>query len=99
MELRRNHPRIILEVFSLAAKVLYNLSLLNDMLVIEDADSYPMHDEYHVEELAEPGVPYLLRTVRGRLKRRQVFCILMLSYGYGYFALQASEAQYLVAKQ
>jgi CRP-like cAMP-binding protein len=42
-------------------------------------------------------LPYLLRIERGRLKRRQVFGNLMLSYGY--FALQASEAQYLVAKQ
>ena len=96
-ELRRNHPRIIPEVFPLAAKVLSNLGLPNDLLVIEDADSYPMHDEFQVEELAEPGLPYLLRIERGRLKRRQVFGNLMLSYGY--FALQAREAQYLVAKQ
>jgi CRP-like cAMP-binding protein/GNAT superfamily N-acetyltransferase len=96
-ELRRNHPRIIPEAFPLAAKVLGNLGLPNDLLVIEDADSYPMHDDFQVEELAESGLPYLLRIERGRLKRRQVFGNLMLSYGY--FALQASEAQYLVAKQ
>jgi N-acetylglutamate synthase-like GNAT family acetyltransferase len=96
-ELRRNHPRIIPEVFPLAAKVLSAMGLPNDLLVIEDADSYPMHDEYQVEELAESGLPYLLRIERGRLKRRQVFGNLMLSYGY--FAMQAKEAQYLVAKQ
>jgi CRP/FNR family cyclic AMP-dependent transcriptional regulator len=94
---RRNHPKIIPEVFPLAAKVLSALGLPNDLLVIEDADSYPMHEEYQVEELAESGLPYLLRIERGRLKRRQVFGNLMLSYGY--FALQAKEAQYLVAKQ
>jgi ribosomal protein S18 acetylase RimI-like enzyme len=96
-ELRRNHPRIIPEVFPLAAKVLAGLGLPNDLLVIDDADSYPMGDEFMVEELAESGLPYLLRIERGRLKRRQVFGNLMLSYGY--FALQAREAKYLVAKQ
>jgi GNAT superfamily N-acetyltransferase len=96
-DLRRNHPKIIPEVFPLAAKVLSGLGLPNDLLVIEDADSYPMHEEYQVEELAETGLPYLLRIERGRLKRRQVFGNLMLSHGY--FALQAKEAQYLVARQ
>ncbi|NIX59606.1 MAG: hypothetical protein GWN14_27700, partial [candidate division Zixibacteria bacterium] len=96
-ELRRNHPRIIPEVFSLATKVLGGLGLPNDLLVIDDADSYPMADDFLVEELAESGLPYLLRIERGRLKRRQVFGNLMLSYGY--FALQAKEAKYLVAKQ
>jgi predicted N-acetyltransferase YhbS len=96
-ELRRNHPRIIPEVFPLASQVLSNLNLPNDLLVIEDADSYPMNEEYGIDELAESGLPYLLRIERGRLKRRQVFGNLMLSYGY--FALQAREAQYLVARQ
>ncbi len=96
-DLRRNHPRIIPEIFPLASKVLSSMGLPNDLLVIEDADSYPMHDEYQVDELAEAGLPYLLRIERGRLKRRQVFGNLMLSLGY--FALQTKEAQYLVAKQ
>lgn len=96
-DLRRNHPRIIPEVFPLAARVLSGLGLPNDLLVIDDADSYPMNGEFQVEELAESGLPYLLRIERGRLKRRQVFGNLMLSYGY--FALQAREAKYLVAKQ
>ena len=96
-DLRRNHPRIIPEVFPLAVTVLNNLDLRNDLLVIEDADCYPMHDEFQVEELAEAGLPYLLRIERGRLKRRQVFGSLMLSHGF--FALQAKEAQYLVARQ
>jgi len=51
------------------------------------------HDE--LTELTESGIPYLLRIERGRLKRRQVFGNMMLSYGY--FALQAKEAKYLVA--
>jgi len=96
-DLRRNHPRIIPEIFSLASRVLLSMGLPNDLLVIEDADSYPMQNEYQVEELAEAGLPYLLRIERGRLKRRQIFGNLMLSLGY--FALQTKEAQYLVAKQ
>lgn len=96
-ELRRNHPQIIPEIFPLAARALINLGLLNDLRVIEDADSYPMHEQYEVEELTETGLPYLLRIERGRLKRRQVFGNMMVSYGY--FALQAREAQYLVAKR
>ena len=97
LELRRSNPRIIPEVFPLAAKVLSSLNFPNDLMVIEDAECYPMHDEFAVEELAETGLPHLLRIERGRLKKRQVFGSLMLSYGY--FALQAKEARYLVAKQ
>jgi CRP-like cAMP-binding protein/GNAT superfamily N-acetyltransferase len=96
-ELRRNHPQIIPEVFPLAAKALGNLELPNDVSVIEDAISYPMDHHYQLTELSESGIPYLLRIERGRLKRRQVFGNMMLSYGY--FALQAKEAQYLVARQ
>ncbi len=96
-ELRRNHPQIIPEIFPLAAKSLGNNNLPNDVRVIEDALSYPMDQRYEIEELSQSGIPYLLRIERGRLKRRQVFGNMMLSYGY--FALQAKEAQYLVARQ
>lgn len=96
-DLRRNHPQIIPEVFPLAARSLGNMRLPNDLMVIEDADSYPMDEPYVVSELTEPSLPYLLRIERGRLKRRQIFGNMMLSYGY--FALQAREAQYLVARQ
>lgn len=96
-DLRRNHPQIIPEVFPLAAKALGNNGLANDVRVVEDALSYPMDQRYDLSELTETGIPYLLRIERGRLKRRQVFSNMMLSYGY--FALQAKEAQYLVAKE
>jgi GNAT superfamily N-acetyltransferase len=96
-ELRRNHPQIIPEIFPLAAKALGNNQLPNDVRVIEDALSYPMDQQYQLTELSETGIPYLLRIERGSLKRRQVFGNMMLSYGY--FALQAKEAQYLVAQQ
>ena len=95
-ELRRNHPQIIPEIFPLAAKALGNNDLPNDVQVIEDALSYPMDQQYQLTELSEKGIPYLLRIERGHLKRRQVFGNMMLSYGY--FALQAKEAQYLVAQ-
>jgi GNAT superfamily N-acetyltransferase len=96
-ELRRNHPQIIPEIFPLAAKSLGYNELPNDIRVIEDALSYPIDHEYDLTELSETGIPYLLRIERGRLKRRQVFGNMMLSYGY--FALQAKEAEYLVAQQ
>jgi GNAT superfamily N-acetyltransferase len=96
-ELRRNHPQIIPELFPLAAKALGNNDLPNDVRVVEDAVSYPMDQSFQLKELSESGIPYLLRIERGRLKRRQVFGNMMLSYGY--FALQAREAQYLVARQ
>ncbi|UCC51276.1 MAG: GNAT family N-acetyltransferase [Anaerolineaceae bacterium] len=95
--LRRNNPQIIPEVFPLAAKTLSNMGLPNDARVMEDALSYPMDQAYELTELTESGIPYLLRIERGRLKRRQVFGNMMLSYGY--FALQAKEAKYLVASQ
>lgn len=94
--LRRNHPHIIPEVFTLAATSLRNLELPNDLLVIEDAVSYPMQEHFEVDELSESGIPHVLRIERGRLKRRQVFGNMLLSYGM--FSLQPEAVQYLVAK-
>lgn len=96
-DLRRNHPQVIPEIFPLAARALGNLGLPNDIVVIEDADGYPMEEQFTVDELTEQGWSHLLRIERGRLKRRQVFGSMMLSYGY--FALQVKEAKYLVARQ
>lgn len=96
-DLRRNHPHIIPEVFTLAATSLRNLDLPNDLLVIEDAVSYPMQERFEVEELSESGIPHVLRIERGRLKRRQVFGNMLLSYGM--FSLQPEAVQYLVAKE
>lgn len=96
-QLRRNHPRIIPEVLPLASRALANLECPNDVIVVDHVDGYPTRGHYTVEELTESGIPHLLRIERGRLRRWEVFGNLMLSYGF--FALQAKEARYLVAKE
>ena len=95
--LRRNNPRIIPEAYPLAASVLTGMGLPNDLIPIEESEGYPFQGEFELESLEERGIPNLLRIERGRLKRREIFGNMMLSYGQ--FLLQARKASYLVAKR
>lgn len=96
-ELRRNHPRVIPEVFLLGQQALENLGMRNDLIAVDDADGYPIGTGFQVEELTESLLPYLLRIERGRLSRRQVFGNLQLSYGL--FMLESRNSRYLVARE
>lgn len=96
-ELRSNNPRVIPEVFALGQQALRNMGFHNDLIAVEDADGYPIGKGFHVEELSENLLPYLLRIERGRLSRRHVFGNLQLSYGL--FMLESRNSRYLVARE
>lgn len=96
-DLRRNNPRVIPEAFALGQAALTNMGFNNDLIAVEDAEGYPISTDFHVEELNESLLPYLLRIERGRLSRRHVFGSLQLSYGL--FLLQSRNSRYLVARE
>jgi GNAT superfamily N-acetyltransferase len=96
-ELRQNNPRVIPEAFLLGQQALQNLGFAADLVAADDAEGYPIGRGFHVEELNESVLPYLLRIERGRLSRRHVFGNLQLSYGL--FLLESRNSRYLVARE
>jgi GNAT superfamily N-acetyltransferase/uncharacterized protein YneF (UPF0154 family) len=96
-ELRQNNPRVIPEAFLLGQQALRNLGFATDLIAADEVDGYPIGDGFHVEELNESVLPYLLRIERGRLSRRHVFGNLQLSYGL--FMLESRNSRYLVARE
>jgi len=97
LELRRNHPRVIPEVYPLAHLALANHSLRPDVIIDEDAPSYPPCEAFQVEELTTEGYSSLLRIERGRVRHREIFGRLRLHYGF--FKLQARKSRYLIARE
>ncbi len=96
-ELRRNHPRVIPEVYLLGQAVLQNLGFQADLIAVDEPDGYEIGRNFDVAELEEEGLPSLLRIERGRLSRREVFGNLQLTYGL--FMLQSKNSRYLVASE
>jgi ribosomal protein S18 acetylase RimI-like enzyme len=97
LELRKNHPRIIPEVYPLAHLALENCSLPADVIVDEDAPAYPPSESYQVQELTTEGYAPLLRIERGRVRHREIFGPVRLHYGV--FKLQARRSRYLIARE
>src|SRR5262249_3267644 len=97
LELRKNHPRIIPEVYALAHAAMENCGLNPDAVVDEDSAPYPHGHEYQVQELTTDGYLSLLRIERGRVHNRQIFGPLSLHYGF--FLLQAKQSSYLLARE
>jgi N-acetylglutamate synthase-like GNAT family acetyltransferase len=106
LDLRRNHPRVIPEVAPLAMRVLKNIGLGSDVVVVEEDDGYPAADEldspsmqkdFEIEDLSEQGWSPLLRIERGRVKGREVFGNLSLAHGF--FKIKTQSTRYLVARQ
>ena len=97
LALRRNHPRIVPEVHSLAHLALSHCGLPRDVVVDEQAAPSPMGEGYQLEELTASGLPTLLRIERGRIGSREVFGPMRLQYGF--FKLTARRARYLVARE
>ena len=81
LELRRNHPRIIPEVYRLARTALELIGLESDVIVDEAAAPYPRRQGYELQELTDRGYSSLLRIERGRLRKREIFGPLRLHYG------------------
>jgi GNAT superfamily N-acetyltransferase len=97
LALRRNHPRILPEVYPLAHLALENCALTPDLIVDEAASAYPPEGPYTVEELTTEGYASLLRIARGRVRHREIFGPVRLHYGI--FKLQARRSRYLIARE
>jgi len=95
LTLRKNNPRVIPEVYHLACQVFDNLSLSCDVVVNEDAESYPHDNRFTLEELTAKGLPGLLHIERGRVRRKEIFGHMRLEYGF--FKLSLGKATYLTA--
>jgi hypothetical protein len=97
LQLRKNHPRIIPEVYALADMALENCGLVPDVIVDEDAPAYPCGADFEVQELTTDGYATLLRIERGRVRHREIFGPVRLHYGF--FKLQARRSRYLIARE
>ena len=96
LALRRNHPRVVPEVYPLATAVFSSIGLAPDAIVAEREPSYPGGAEFEIEELTSEGYSSLLRIERGRVRNREIFGPLRLHYGF--FKLRASSSTYLLAR-
>ena len=96
MNLRRNNPRIVPEVYRLATTAMSHVGIANDAIVDEEAAPYPQAGEYEIVEMTAEGYSDLLRIERGRVRNREVFGPLQLHYGV--FMLQARHSNYLIAR-
>ncbi len=97
VSLRRNHPRLIPEVASLAHMAMSNLGMESDLIVDDTTGPYVRDDDFEIEELQAQGMPQLLRIARGRTRERHVFGPMKLSYGF--FKIATNDANYLVARR
>lgn len=95
LALRNNNPRIIPEAYPLATLALAHSGLPRDAIVDEESAPYPYNPDYQVRELTVQGYPTLLRIERGRIRNREVFGHMRLEYGF--FRLQANQANYVLA--
>jgi GNAT superfamily N-acetyltransferase len=96
IDLRRNNPRIVPEVYGIAAMAMDHVGLANDVIVDEATAPYPYGDGYEIVEMTADGYSDLLRIERGRVRNREVFGPLQLHYGV--FMLQAKHSNYLIAR-
>lgn len=97
LELRRNHPHVIPEAHAAAHLALENCGLVADPIVDESSPSYPLHEDYELEELTAEGYAPLLRIERGRVRHRELFGPLRLHYGF--FKLKAARSRYVIARE
>ena len=97
LALRRNHPRIVPEVFRMADTAMRQVGLEPDYVVDEAAPAYPRGGGYTLQDLTDSGYSSLLRIERGRVERREIFGPMRLHYGF--FKLRARDSHYLVARR
>lgn len=97
LDLRRNNPRIVSEVYQLAGTSMQNCKMDLDVIVDEEATAYPFGQDFQVEELTTEGYSRLMRIERGRVRNREVFGPMRLQYGF--FKLTALHARYLIARE
>jgi GNAT superfamily N-acetyltransferase len=97
LALRRNHPRVVPPVDTVAHLAMTNLAMGTDVIVDESAPPFPRDDDFESSELESERMPDLLRIERGRVRAREVFGPIRLHYGF--FKLTARKANYLVARR
>lgn len=97
LDMRRNNPRIVPQVYRMAGIAMDNVGIVNDVVVDEESASYPYAVEYTVQEMTAEGYSDLLRIERGRVRKREVFGPLRLHYGV--FKLAARHSNYLIARE
>jgi predicted N-acetyltransferase YhbS len=98
LDLRKNHPRVIPEVYPLACIAMDHLGLRGHPIIDEHSVAYPgAEDDFMLETLTTRGYAPLLRLERGRVERREIFGPMRLHYGF--FRIQASHSTYLVARE
>jgi len=96
-QLRKNHARVIPEIYPLAHLALENCSISPDLIVDEDAPAYPPGGTFEEQDLTTEGYATLLRIERGRVHHREIFGPMRLHYGV--FKLQARRSSYLIARE
>lgn len=95
LELRRNHPHLIPEIYPLAKLALENCQLNCDAIIEAEPRAYPHVKQFQIQEMESELYPVLLRFERGRIKHREIFGRMRLHYGL--FQLRVSQGQYLLA--
>ncbi len=94
-KLRRNNPRIIPEVYHLAALAMQNCGLECDAVVDDETSAYPYDSNFELDELTTKGYTTLLHFQRGRVRKREIFGPIRLHYGL--FKLRVQQSNYLLA--
>lgn len=97
LELRKNHPHVVPEVYGLAHLAMENLGLRTDVILDESSAPYPPGESFEIQELTTEGYSSLLRIERGRVRRREIFGPMRLHYGF--FKLTREHSNYLIARQ
>ena len=97
LELRRNHPRVVPEIYRMASTAMAEVGIAPDCIVDESAPAYPRGGEHEIQELTDRGYSSLLRIERGRILHREIFGPMRLHYGF--FKLRARDSHYLIARR
>lgn len=97
LELRKNHPHVVPEIYGLAHLAMENLGLQPDVILDEASAPYPPGRSFEVQKLTTEGYSNLLRIERGRVRRREVFGPMRLHYGF--FKLTKEHSNYLLARE
>jgi len=97
-QLRKNNPRVIPEVATLAQTALHALELPQDAIVEDDTEGYPTSQAYSLKHFKDQqGLTSLLRIERGRVLHREVFGNFSLSHSF--FRISNTNTDYLVASE
>jgi GNAT superfamily N-acetyltransferase len=94
---RRNHPRIISEVATVAEPAMESVGIEFDAVIDDHSHAYPLEDDFSIEDLTTDGYWKLLRVERGRVHHREILGPMRLHYGL--FQLRAHRSNYLVARR